>query len=100
MKTHPDVFRAEVFTFDEFLWALSILWSRAFAIEIEGKETRGLVPVADLFNAPSAKDHMVKVQAQMSKGALTYVASADIAAGEGNVALKLGSLQLLTHLRC
>jgi histone-lysine N-methyltransferase SETD3 len=40
----------ERFTLDEFLWAHSIASSRSFGMEIHGRKTIGLVPMADMLN--------------------------------------------------
>lgn len=37
--SHPELFSASTVPLEDFVWALSILWSRAFAIEVEGRGT-------------------------------------------------------------
>ncbi len=47
-KNHADIFTPERYTLDDFKWALSTIWSRTFSL---AKDTGGLVPLADFFNA-------------------------------------------------
>lgn len=61
-KTHPGMFRHSDITLSEFEWALSVLWSRAFALVVDKFEVRGLVPVADLFNSPSATNETSQIK--------------------------------------
>eukprot|EP00484_Ammonia_sp_Unknown_P021061 CAMPEP_0197036256 /NCGR_PEP_ID=MMETSP1384-20130603/13823_1 /TAXON_ID=29189 /ORGANISM="Ammonia sp." /LENGTH=456 /DNA_ID=CAMNT_0042466417 /DNA_START=78 /DNA_END=1448 /DNA_ORIENTATION=+ len=38
------------FTFDDWIWALSIVWSRSFSVMIDHRKMKCLVPFGDLFN--------------------------------------------------
>eukprot|EP01116_Phalansterium_solitarium_P019587 TRINITY_DN552_c0_g1_i4.p1 TRINITY_DN552_c0_g1~~TRINITY_DN552_c0_g1_i4.p1 ORF type:complete len:267 (+),score=94.82 TRINITY_DN552_c0_g1_i4:338-1138(+) len=68
------------FAYDRFKWALSVLWSRSFSVQIGGESMGALVPFADMFNtAPPAS---IKLQHRMTPSALELIATAPIAAGE------------------
>ncbi len=45
-------------------------------------ESRGLVPVADMFNAPSHKGETSRVAVDMRDGWLTYTAAGPLAVGD------------------
>ena len=46
-----DLLEMKEFALEEWEWALSILWSRAFSIKMDGESYGCLVPFADMFNA-------------------------------------------------
>ena len=52
-----------VFIVHDWLWALSILWSRAFSVQLEGEVLGSLVPVADMFNAFDPHEGQEQVRA-------------------------------------
>jgi len=49
-ERHPSHFPAKMFIAQEFQWAVTILWSRAFTHEVDGKEVYNLVPLLDMAN--------------------------------------------------
>jgi len=51
MKARPDLFPEDVFQYDYFVWAFTMLFSRAVRIRsLERGETLAMVPYADLIN--------------------------------------------------
>ncbi|EGC36675.1 hypothetical protein DICPUDRAFT_54488 [Dictyostelium purpureum] len=47
---YPDIFPESVFSWENFLWARSLLDSRAIQLKIDGKIKSCLVPMADMIN--------------------------------------------------
>eukprot|EP01090_Pellita_catalonica_P001975 TRINITY_DN11669_c0_g1_i1.p1 TRINITY_DN11669_c0_g1~~TRINITY_DN11669_c0_g1_i1.p1 ORF type:complete len:476 (+),score=83.17 TRINITY_DN11669_c0_g1_i1:28-1455(+) len=80
------------FTFDEFLWALNVIWSRAFTVPqvrhdgTVGGRQAGVVPFADMFNAAPPKDSeyatAMDVTVDATTGGLIYTAIRPIPSGE------------------
>eukprot|EP00753_Platysulcus_tardus_P001281 PLAT11237.2.p1 GENE.PLAT11237.2~~PLAT11237.2.p1 ORF type:complete len:444 (-),score=207.29 PLAT11237.2:112-1443(-) len=59
METWPDLFNETTFSLDAWYWALTITWSRNFAIKpppTYEKEANAHIPVADLFNTAPQKE--------------------------------------------
>lgn len=81
-KNFSAAFPQEVMTKEEFRWSLSILWSRVFAVLIDDKEERGLVPFADLFNSPVRASDVSQLNVSMSDNVLEYRTNRDVEAGE------------------
>ena len=51
-KKYPNVFSPEIFTFQEWLWSWSLIWSRGFYTKLKksGPELLVLVPFGDVMN--------------------------------------------------
>ncbi len=69
-------------TLREWTWALSIVWSRLFVVQLDGREGRALAPLADMCNAPSAENETSNVRVEMERNTISYFAARDLAAGE------------------
>jgi hypothetical protein len=63
-------------------WALSIVWSRLFVVQLDGNEGRALAPLADMCNSPSAENETSNVRVEMEDNTISYFAARDLAAGE------------------
>lgn len=61
---NSEYWEGDVFSEEEWLWALSVLWSRAFSVKVGDQPMGSLVPMADLFNAydPYRQDLQVKAK--------------------------------------
>jgi hypothetical protein len=66
----------------EFKWALSVVWSRVFALK-PGKAHGGLVPLADMMNAapPTQTSADFHVRVERENGTFHYIANVDIEKG-------------------
>eukprot|EP01102_Stenamoeba_stenopodia_P010380 TRINITY_DN3119_c0_g1_i1.p1 TRINITY_DN3119_c0_g1~~TRINITY_DN3119_c0_g1_i1.p1 ORF type:complete len:497 (+),score=131.68 TRINITY_DN3119_c0_g1_i1:33-1523(+) len=88
--------QGELFDFykEEFGWALSVVWSRAFAVKFPSQDapTGALVPLADMFNMadPSAP---IQVDISHDSKGLYYHAAIDIPAN-AQIFVKYGSINL------
>lgn len=82
-------------TLQQWMWALSILWSRAFSVKIGGEDMGALVPFADLFNAqpPGELTARPHVRAELEGSKLIYYAVRDIAKDE-EILMPYGKLKL------
>eukprot|EP01100_Stratorugosa_tubuloviscum_P004292 TRINITY_DN206_c2_g2_i1.p1 TRINITY_DN206_c2_g2~~TRINITY_DN206_c2_g2_i1.p1 ORF type:complete len:487 (+),score=186.68 TRINITY_DN206_c2_g2_i1:71-1462(+) len=47
---HPEHFPLDLFTIENYTWALATVWSRSTDILIENKRVRCIVPLVDMFN--------------------------------------------------
>ena len=55
MQDNRDEFPV-CFSLEKFTWALSVLWSRCFTVNIDGEEQGALVPLGDMMNsAPTSE---------------------------------------------
>ncbi len=66
----------------EWTWALSIVWSRLFVVEIGGKEGRALAPLADMCNSPSRENQTSNVRVEMKGDAIWYYSARVLAPDE------------------
>ena len=66
---------------DDFRWAMSVVVSRGFRLQVDNEAVKGFAPYADLFNSPSIANQSPNVRVE-SKGPIYYFAASDIAAGE------------------
>jgi len=71
-----------VFSVADWLWALSVFWSRAFSVKIDGDSMGSLVPVADMFNAQDPHSQEQQVRAVMKDNTLQYYTVGSIAKDE------------------
>jgi len=78
----PQYFNRELYSFEEFKWAVSAIWSRAFNFKLDG--TGGLVPMADMFNSIDGQsgETLLKVETRLTENELQYFALETIPAGE------------------
>ena len=67
---------------DEWEWALSTLWSRAFSIKVNEREMGSLVPLADLFNAYNPITQPLSVTARFTSSSLKYFTILPISKGD------------------
>jgi hypothetical protein len=70
------------FSLRDFLWAFSATMSRSFSLFIDGKETNGLVPFADFFNAPSKISEESPLEVKMENSSVYYTVKRFVNAGE------------------
>jgi len=78
-EKHSNLFPPDVYTLNDWNWALSIVWSRGFSLT---ESSGGFVPLADFFNSPAPNDerfHFVRIE--RSDTHFTYIANVDIDKG-------------------
>eukprot|EP01130_Rhizamoeba_saxonica_P009986 TRINITY_DN4087_c0_g1_i2.p1 TRINITY_DN4087_c0_g1~~TRINITY_DN4087_c0_g1_i2.p1 ORF type:complete len:264 (-),score=33.83 TRINITY_DN4087_c0_g1_i2:31-822(-) len=78
---HEEIFPADLFTFEMWKQALTIVWSRTFSFPDGG----ALVPLIDMFNADSF-DSNYMVRPDLTENSFRYVATRDISKGTHIVA--------------
>lgn len=81
----PDLFAAlPKLTMDDYVWAMSVIWSRAFGVTKGGKYVRVLCPALDMFNHDvtlrNALDDFVSYNDK--KDVLTHHVAKDVAEGD------------------
>lgn len=77
----PDMRWMQKVTLDEWQWALSVIWSRAFSL---GNKGGALIPLADMFNMASPADEAKLTplaQDKLENGGVGFYAATDISKG-------------------
>jgi hypothetical protein len=76
------LFNVKKFSLKQWQWSLSMLWSRAFSVKIDGIPMGSLVPFADMFNAMDPYSQPVQVRASLTGNSLQYHSTINIKQGE------------------
>lgn len=62
-EKEDSIWKGDIFTENDWFWALSMLWSRAFAVKVNDTPMGSLVPFADMMNAHDPYTDELRVKA-------------------------------------